>query len=172
MDMIIRTQPNSSSATAEWNGRKMACVVGRRGPMLAEDKREGDGATPLGGWKVLYGMYRADRVTKPRGGLVWRAITPEDGWCDAPDDPLYNQPVPVGYPASHEVLWRADTAYDYLVVLDHNQPVKPRMGSAVFMHVGHPGKTHTAGCVALAVEDLQQVLATLGVGDRVVIQQV
>lgn len=169
MDLIVRTQSNSPLATAEWDGRVMACLVGRSGPISAAEKREGDGATPLGRWKVLYGMYRADRVAKPAGGLVWKAITREDGWCDAPDDPLYNQFVPVGYHASHEVLWREDTAYDYIVVLDHNQPVKPAMGSAVFMHVWHPEKTHTAGCVALGVGDLQRVLATLGVGDGVVV---
>ncbi|MFZ2587046.1 MAG: L,D-transpeptidase family protein [Alphaproteobacteria bacterium] len=161
MDVIVTTQTGSPNATAEVNGQMVACIIGQHGPKPATLKREGDGCTPLGTWQVLYGFYRADRVAKPAGNLPWRALTPDDGWCDAPTDPLYNQSVPVGYPASHEVMLREDTAYDYVVVLGHNQPPVAGAGSAVFLHVWHPGKTHTAGCVALKVADMARVVASL-----------
>lgn len=158
MNILVTTTPTSPNATLEAGGQTYPCLIGRTGAKPASDKREGDGATPLGTWKVLYGLYRADRVAKPQGNLLWRPLREDDGWCDASDDPLYNQWVPAGYPASHETLWRDDTAYDYILVLNHNQPPQLSMGSAVFVHVWHPGKTHTAGCVALKVEDMHTLL--------------
>ncbi|MCP5405044.1 MAG: hypothetical protein H6922_02335 [Pseudomonadaceae bacterium] len=156
-----------SYAKAVWQGRDVDCLIGRSGALPASDKREGDGATPLGRWQVLYGFYRADRVAKPKGKLLWTPLTERDGWCDGAGDALYNQWVPVGYGASHEVMWREDAAYDYVVVLSHNQPPVDGMGSAVFLHVWREEATHTAGCVALKAEDLVGVLDELGLGDAV-----
>jgi hypothetical protein len=65
-----------------------------------------------------------------------------------------------GAVASHEVLWRDDTAYDYLGVLDYNlHPVVPHAGSAIFLHVWHPTSTVTQGCVALKAHDLTPMLS-------------
>lgn len=168
MDLQVRATIGAE-AEAEWHGRKLACRIGRSGVLPAEVKREGDGATPLGRWQVLYGFYRADRVAKPKGKLLWVPLTERDGWCDAAGDALYNQWVPAGYGASHEVMWREDAAYDYVVVLNHNQPPVAGMGSAVFLHVWREGATHTAGCVALKADDLAPILDELALGDAVVI---
>lgn len=157
----------STRAVLRANGAEYQVIVGRGGFKPAASKDEGDWATPLGTWRILYGLYRADRVAKPQGGLAWAAITPDMGWCDAPDDVLYNQPVPVGYPASHERLWREDAAYDYVLVLDHNQgPVAAGKGSAVFVHVWRDGVDHTAGCVALKAADMAQLADSLAAGTR------
>ena len=65
-------------------------------------KREGDGATPVGCWRLLQVLYRADRIRRPTTGLPARAIGPNDGWCDAPDDRNYNRLVRRPYGASAE----------------------------------------------------------------------
>lgn len=143
------------------------CALGRGG--VRRDKREGDGATPIGVWPARQLWYRRDRLTAPPAtGLPSRVITPADGWCDDPADPAYNRWVPLPYPGRHERLWRADPLYDLLVVLGYNdQPVVPGLGSAIFLHVAKPDYAATEGCVALARPDLLAVLARLGPGDEV-----
>lgn len=168
MKLCVKGRAQSSEGIATFGDKTIVVVLGRSGLIDAATKREGDGCTPLGHYKVLYGLYRPDRVPNPAEGegkhLKWLPITPELGWCDAPHDPLYNSMVPVGYAASHEMLWREDSAYDRVLVISHNLPAVPHRGSAVFVHQLHAGKTATAGCVALAPADMLTVLAA-GVGE-------
>ncbi len=145
-----------------WQGGRVRCALGRGG--VRAGKREGDGATPVGRFPLRRVLWRADRLDRPPvTGLPARPIAPDDGWCDAPDDPAYNRPVTRPYPASHETLWREDGVYDIIVVMGHNDdPVVPGLGSAVFLHVARPGWTPTEGCVALARDDLLRLLEACG----------
>lgn len=160
--MLVLVTGRPGSAVGQLTCGDLACPValGKNGVIAAADKREGDGCTPLGTYQILYGMYRPDRVPAPVDiGLRWLPLTPQLGWCDAPENAAYNNLVPVGYAASHEVLWREDTAYDRLLVISHNLPAVPGLGSAVFIHQLHEGKAYTAGCVALAATDFTALLA-------------
>ncbi len=147
---------------------RLACALGRSG--CRATKREGDGATPMGRWRLVEVLYRPDRVRRPSTRLPLRPIHPTDGWCDAPVDRNYNRGVRLPYPASTERLWREDELYDIVVVLDHN--LRPRVrghGSAIFMHVARPGYRPTEGCIALSAPDLRRVLARVGRGAVVVV---
>jgi len=136
------------------------CVYGRGGALPAHEKTEGDGATPLGRWQLRRILYRPDRLDPPASTLPVIPLRSDDGWCDAPEDPLYNRPVSLPYPASHERLWREDHVYDVIVELGHNDdPVVPFRGSAVFMHMTRPDRAPTEGCIALERDDLIEVLA-------------
>ena len=147
----------------QWRGRRFACAIGSGG--VRSNKREGDGATPAGRFPLRRVLYRADRMAPPRTALPIAPLSPQDGWCDDPGHPLYNQPLRLPHHASHEELWRGDHVYDLIVILGHNDaPVVPGLGSAVFLHVAQPDCAPTAGCVALAVGDLLAILA--GVGRR------
>lgn len=137
------------------------CGVGRSGRCVM--KREGDGASPIGVWRLVEVFYRFDRVLRPRTALPIRALRPADGWCDAVGDRNYNRRVRHPYPASAELLWRNDHLYDLVVVLSHNSsPRVQRGGSAIFMHLDRAGFAPTAGCVALTVRDLRYILAHAG----------
>ena len=137
------------------DGRSLPCSMGRGGLISADDKREGDGATPLGSWRITHGFYRPDRIAKPDCALPITALSTESGWCDDPDDPAYNRYVTRPYAASHEEMWREDGLYDLLFVTDHNaNPPVPNMGSAIFLHCRNPEGKPTAGCIAIAREDL------------------
>jgi L,D-peptidoglycan transpeptidase YkuD (ErfK/YbiS/YcfS/YnhG family) len=140
------------------------CAVGRGGLRL--DKREGDGATPIGEWPLRELLYRADRATaEPSCALSTRIIEQDDGWCDDPGDPLYNRRVKLPYAGRHERLWREDGLYDLIVVLGYNDdPPLAGRGSAIFLHVAAPDLAPTEGCVALAKGDLLTVLARLAPG--------
>ena len=147
-------------------GRAVPCALGPSGVVEAANKREGDGATPLGLWPLRRVLYRPDRGPPPRTALPTLPIAPDDGWCDDPGDPAYNRPVTLPYPASAERLWRDDGIYDLIVVLGHNDdPPVAGAGSAIFLHLARPGYPPTEGCVALARPDLEAVLALAAPGD-------
>jgi len=164
MDLIV-----SAAGEARWRELRFRCALGKGG--LKRDKREGDGATPIGAWPMRRLLYRADRMGAPATRLPAAPIAPEDGWCDDPADPAYNRPVRLPYSAGHERLWREDALYDLLVVLGHNDdPVVAGLGSAIFLHVARPDYGPTEGCVALAHADLARVLVEAAPGDRVVVE--
>ena len=95
-------------------------------------------------------------------------MTANDGWCDDPDDPKYNQHVVLPYKASHETLMREDGLYDLVVVLGYNdKPVIAGRGSAIFLHVAQPDFAPTEGCVALALDDLRDVIIESEPGDHI-----
>jgi L,D-peptidoglycan transpeptidase YkuD (ErfK/YbiS/YcfS/YnhG family) len=139
---------------------RVPCALGRSGRRAL--KREGDGATPIGRFAVQQVFYRGDRLRRPRTRLPLARLHPDDGWCDDPNDRNYNRYVRHPYPASAELLWRADHLYDLLVVIGHNH--RPRVrgaGSAVFIHVAGPGLAPTAGCIGLPLADLQRLVARM-----------
>jgi L,D-peptidoglycan transpeptidase YkuD (ErfK/YbiS/YcfS/YnhG family) len=173
LDIVVRSL--NRKATHGWltlGALRYPCALGRSGRLYR--KAEGDGGTPIGTWHLREIRYRANahpnRLVRPRignPGLGLRAIRPDDGWCDARGDRNYNREVTRPYPTSSETLWREDRLYDLILVLDHNE--RPRVqggGSAIFMHVARPGFTPTEGCIALRVDHLRRVLATLRRGTR------
>ncbi|WP_282604780.1 L,D-transpeptidase [Pelagibius sp. Alg239-R121] len=157
MDLIV--EESKLGLQARFGDRTFRCAVGRTNFIPADQKREGDGATPIGRWRMCRVLYRPDRVDKVETRLPLAEVTPKDGWCDAPEDPLYNQQIVLPYSSNHEVLWRDDQLYDVIVVLAHNsEPIEPGRGSAIFLHVARDGYKPTEGCVALARQDLLEVL--------------
>lgn len=147
---------------------RLNCRIGKAGAIDMVQGREGDAKTPLGEYHLRFGLYRADRLAKPRSNLAFRPIRNDDGWCDAPDDPAYNRFIRLPYPASHEALWRKDGAYDIILVMSHNDsPPIPNLGSAVFIHVAQPDDRNTLGCIALAPEEMVQLLPLLETGQTV-----
>lgn len=136
-----------------------ACAIGKNGYIDGADGREGDGKTPLGTYAIRYGLYREDRINLPETDIVFHALREDDGWCDAPDDPGYNRPVRLPYPASAEKLHRESSVYDVIFVLGHNDsPPESGLGSAIFIHVAREGYKPTEGCVAISAEDMLGLL--------------
>jgi L,D-peptidoglycan transpeptidase YkuD (ErfK/YbiS/YcfS/YnhG family) len=160
----IKVHSRSRTTTRGWlrvGSLLLPAALGSSG--CSTIKREGDGATPIGRWRLVKVFYRQDRLFRPRTALPIRPLRPHDGWCDAVGDRNYNRFVSHPYPASAERLWRCDEVYDVIVVLDHN--ARPRVqggGSAIFMHLARPGYTPTAGCIALSRRDLLLLLAEVG----------
>ncbi|MBX7199501.1 MAG: L,D-transpeptidase family protein [Rhodospirillaceae bacterium] len=171
VDLIVEGQPGRIHGTLRCGGVTVPCSVGRSG--LARDKHEGDGATPVGRFAIRRLLYRADRLPKPVTKLPVSEIAQDDGWCDDMAHPQYNQQVKLPFAASHEELWRADNLYDLIVVLGHNDtPVIPGLGSAVFLHVRARDGGATAGCVAIARDDLLAVLREVDTGSFIDIRTV
>ena len=152
-------------------GRKVRCALGRSGVKPAADKREGDGASPAGVWPIRRVLYRPDRGPPPATAFELQPISRHDGWCDDPQDPAYNRPVYLPYPASAEHMWLESGVYDIVVVLGHNDdPVVPGMGSCIFLHLSRPDDSPTEGCVAVPRAELEELLTTARPGDVVEIR--
>ena len=166
MHLVVTPAPDG--ARLDWGAGLKRAAIGPAG--IAIKGGEGDGITPRGSFAVREVFYRADRIPAPRTALPLRAIEPDDGWCDAPDDPSYNRLVKLPYPASAEQMWRQDHLYDLVAALGYNDdPVVAGKGSAIFLHLAKPDYAPTQGCVALAYDDLLAAIEQLQPGDRVVI---
>lgn len=134
------------------------CILGKGG--VRQDKREGDGATPIGLLPLRRVLYRADRLAAPACAVPVEPLAPDDGWCDDPQHPEYNRPIRLPHPARHERLWREDAVYDIIGVLGWNDaPVQRGRGSAIFLHLARPDGAPTEGCIALSERDLRAALA-------------
>jgi L,D-peptidoglycan transpeptidase YkuD (ErfK/YbiS/YcfS/YnhG family) len=143
-------------------------ALGRAG--IKANKREGDGATPRGAFRLKRLWWRADRHARPATLLPARRIGAGDGWCEDPSDRRYNRPVKLAPASTVDRLARADQLYDFIIEIDHN--TRPRVagrGSAVFIHVARPGFAPTAGCVALDINSLRRLLARIGPRTRIVV---
>ncbi|MGB9411638.1 MAG: L,D-transpeptidase family protein, partial [Pseudolabrys sp.] len=59
-------------------------ALGRGG--IKANKREGDGGTPRGTFRLRQLWWRADKHPRPATSLPVQRITPGDGWCEDPAD--------------------------------------------------------------------------------------
>jgi L,D-peptidoglycan transpeptidase YkuD (ErfK/YbiS/YcfS/YnhG family) len=139
-------------------GETFRAALGRGG--VRANKQEGDGATPVGVLPLRRVLYRPDRVEAPVSAVPVQPLKPTDGWCDDPARPDYNTLVDLPLDGSAEMLWRDDAIYDIIGVLGWNDhPIRPNLGSAIFLHIARPDFAPTDGCIALASDDLRRVLS-------------
>ncbi|WP_373875313.1 L,D-transpeptidase family protein [Methylobacterium trifolii] len=144
-------------------GSVIACALGAGG--IVRRKREGDGGSPHGSFRLRGGRFRPDSLGhRPATALPLRPTRAHDGWCDDPRDRRYNRPIRLPAPGvSAEAMWRADGLYDVVIDLDYNRgPIRPDRGSAIFLHVARAGYRPTEGCVALERSDLLRLLRRVG----------
>lgn len=142
----------------------LPCAIGRSGIVRA--KREGDGATPAGGHRLLYFYLRRSTPLL----ISWRPTRRDDLWCDDPRSFLYNRPLRAPTRLNHEELWRMDKLYDVVGVMDYNiRPTRRGRGSAIFFHLATDDLGPTAGCVALRPADMRRLLPRLARGAAIVV---
>lgn len=160
--LTVRARPgHPSQGFLQVGNLVFPCALGRGG--ISANKREGDGATPLGAMRILDGYFRNDQFAGGRRTkLAMKPISADLGWCEVPEDRNYNRPVKIPYGASHERMKREDRLYDACLVLDWN--ISPRLrgrGSAIFFHLARPGFTPTQGCVAVTARVMARLLPLL-----------
>lgn len=152
---------------ARFMGRRFPCAVGRSG--ITARKREGDGATPAGVWRIVEAGYRPDRILHSSLRIPAQSIGPRDIWSDDPADPSYNHWIrAVSHPFSHERLRRADPLYDLVLISDWNWPdARPGRGSAIFIHQWRRPRCPTEGCIAFSRQDLAWIARHWGRRSRI-----
>lgn len=133
---------------------------GRSG--LLEDRREGDGTTPVGDFALplAFGIRE-----NPGTALPWKDVTEHAYWADAGNAWTESeQPVPGEHLASY------DPQYRYAVFIAYNaDPFIPGKGSAIFLHVKNDADWKTAGCVSVTEKNMIRLLQSLRPGARMLI---
>lgn len=135
-------------------------ALGRSG--ISTRKREGDGATPAGQFRIMHGFFRAGRCARVPSLLPLLVMRTTDAWCDDPTSGLYNRQVLAGHRSHHECLWRSDEIYDVVITTSHN--LKARVcgaGSAIFFHIARDDYSPTQGCIAISATDMRRLLPRL-----------
>ena len=139
--------------------------VGRNG--VSANRREGDGTTPAGTFRIGATMYGVE--PNPGVRFRYRRLRCGDWWVEDPRSPAYNtfQHVPCGQRPPFRIvsngMWQEPTAYAHLAVIEFNmRPVVPGRGSGIFLHVKKDGPTN--GCVSIGRAELVSVLRWLRPG--------
>ena len=131
---------------------------------LRRNRREGDGTTPIGTFRIHATMYG----NEPNPGVRFRYVRLRcgDWWVEDPRSPDYNTFQRVGcgrrppFRVTTPDMSKDRRAYPYLAVVEFNMhPVVPGRGSGIFLHAqtGRP----TNGCISLRRRDLVGVLRWL-----------
>ncbi|MRR17299.1 MAG: hypothetical protein EG826_12670 [Deltaproteobacteria bacterium] len=148
---------------SEWRRARppVNAVIGRNGFAPPGEKREGDGRTPSGVYRLgtVFG-YADSAATK----MPYRRAGADDLWVDDVQAADYNRWVKQTETraTSFEKMRRDDDLYKYGIVIEYNtDPVVKGYGSAIFMHVWAGARSTTAGCVAVSEEDIVSILAWL-----------
>jgi L,D-peptidoglycan transpeptidase YkuD (ErfK/YbiS/YcfS/YnhG family) len=163
---LLRVRPLAGSRASGWltaGPLRIPCALGPAGIVRA--KREGDGGTPAGRFRLLWGYYRPDRLRPSASGIPLRAMKRDQGWCEDPSSPRYNRPVRLPAADCTDRMWRDDHLYDLTFVLDQNFSSRARgRGSAIFFHLARPGLTPTVGCVAISLFDMRKLAPRMARG--------
>ena len=144
---------------------KFKCSIGKKG--LKSKKKERDNCTPIGVFKIGKVYYRADRIKKPDTILKTKKITKNMGWCDDPYNKNYNKEIILNRKNKGEKLFRKDSIYDILIVIEYNtKKIQPLKGSAIFIHITKNYKP-TQGCIALKKNDLLILLRIIDKNSKI-----
>ena len=162
---FLRVFPNpnqGSKGTISFAGQTISCTLGKGGVRPEAIKIEGDGATPAGLFYARALYYRPDRISSVNCKISKKPLTQKSGWCDDPECVDYNRPVHLPHASRCETLWRNDHVYDLILMIGYNEkPTIPEKGSAIFFHIARENFAATEGCVALAKDNLLEILKAL-----------
>ena len=143
----------NKSGYLKYRNLKFKCALGECG--ISNKKIEGDKITPRGTFDIIKIYYRSDRIKKLSSKLKLIKITKKMGWCDDPKSRKYNHLIKLPYKYSYEILYKKESIYDLILVLNYNmRPTIKNKGSAIFIHVAKKNYKKTAGCIALKKADL------------------
>ena len=162
--MSVRVKKNYLT----FKDNKFQCSIGRSG--FSENKKEGDGFTPVGTFYIDNIYYRADKIENLNTKIKKIIINESDGWCDDPIQKKYNQLIQFPCNFSAEKLYRDDSLYDLVCVLNYNNnPIIPGLGSAIFIHIAKDDYEPTEGCVALKQADLLYLLSLIDYNTKIIL---
>ena len=141
------------SGYLQYKNLKFRCALGKAG--IKKKEKEGDDITPKGIFKITRIYYRADKINNITTSIKKVKIKKNMGWCDDPTSNFYNKEIKLPSKYSHEKLYRKDSLYDLVLVLNYNtNPIIKNKGSAIFLHIARDSYKRTKGCIALKKKHL------------------
>jgi L,D-peptidoglycan transpeptidase YkuD (ErfK/YbiS/YcfS/YnhG family) len=177
------------SINDQWKavGEKISIVVGRNGMAWGKGlhgaaigegpvKREGDGRSPAGVFSLssAFGYAPREQVGEVKLPYIQAVSTLE--CVDDPQSAHYNRIIDRGAVEnpdwkSSERMRRDDDQYRWGVVVDHNADGAPGRGSCVFLHIWEAPRKGTAGCTAMDLSSMEDLLRRLDAKKRLVLVQ-
>jgi L,D-peptidoglycan transpeptidase YkuD (ErfK/YbiS/YcfS/YnhG family) len=159
--------------------RATPALLGSRGLVPADERRQGTGTTPAGTFGIVSAF---GRKADPGTSLDYIQVDRNDAWTYNPAFPAtYNvfQDAPrswAGFGRYVERLWGYGLQYNYVAVMDYNLPDGPirtgadgirraanpadtTAGGGIFLHVSNG--TRTAGCIAIDESAMRRVMQWL-----------
>ena len=147
---------------------KFKCALGKAG--IGKKKLEGDQITPKGTYKIVKIYFRKDRLKKISSKFKLIEIKKNMGWCDDPKSKKYNQLIKLPSQYSHENLYRKNSIYDLILVLNYNMnPIIKNKGSAIFIHIANKKFKNTEGCIAIEKKNLVRLVKIINKRTQVII---
>jgi D-alanyl-D-alanine dipeptidase len=168
-------------------GEKIPIVVGRNGMAWGRGlhgdaigegpvKQEGDGRAPAGVFSLslAFGYAPPEQAGNVKLPYVQAIATLE--CVDDPQSAHYNRIIDRGAVEnpdwkSSERMRRDDDQYRWGVVVDHNAQGAPGCGSCVFLHIWEAPRKGTAGCTAMDLSSMEELLRRLDAKKRPMLVQ-
>ena len=148
------------SGYLQYKNLKFRCALGKAG--IKKKEKEGDNVTPKGIFKITSMYYRPDKIKNIITAVKKIKIKKNIGWCDDPNSHFYNQQISLPNKFGHEKLYRNDSLYDLILVLNYNvNPIIKNKGSAIFIHVAKKNYKKTKGCIALKKKHLIELISKI-----------
>ena len=166
--VVFSETPQSNTATLvplEKKGRKWVAVsapisagIGRNGFAAPGFKREGDGQSPTGLFR-LGQLFSYDKEVNTR--MPYMQTNADDKWIDDPASPDYNRYIRgETKAASYENLKISSDEYKRCMVIEYNMnPAVKGLGSAIFLHLSfNDAPNPSSGCVVVTLQNMEQLL--------------
>ena len=139
---------------------KTLAYIGKNG--ITTDKKEGDGKTPVGEFKlgIILSMY--EQINNKNGKKTLK-INKDMYWVDDYESKYYNMLVDVGKIRkdfnSAEHLIDFPIQYEYLIEINANPNNIPKKGSAIFLHCAN--NKPTLGCIAVDRNIMKKIVENI-----------
>lgn len=153
------------------NDIETTAYLGKNG--VTRDKKEGDGKTPIGEFKlgIILGIHPNEEIAN---GIKseYIQITEDMYWIDDPKSKYYNKLVNISKVEkdwnSAEHLIDYPIQYEYLIEIKTNPKNIPGKGSAIFLHCTN--NKPTEGCIAIDRENMKKLIEIINKQTKIAIQ--
>lgn len=136
-------------------------------PGVGPQKREGDGRSPAGAFRLTQAFGKAETLPPESAGLPYVKSLSTSYCVEDTRSALYNQMVDSSRVAAPSwqrwsAMLRPDGLFDWGIVVEQNAPdIKKAAGSCVFLHIWRGVHRPTSGCTSMAQHELEEVLRWL-----------
>jgi L,D-peptidoglycan transpeptidase YkuD (ErfK/YbiS/YcfS/YnhG family) len=142
---------------------------GLHAPQDGPQKKEGDGRSPAGVFRIGAAFGYEPAITS---ALAYRQSSGSDFCIDVSGSPLYNRIVDAKVvggaavagstePMRRDLHANGDVRYKIGFVIEHNADAAPQGGSCIFAHLWRAAGEPTSGCTSMDEHALRALLAWL-----------
>ena len=119
-------------------------------------------------FKIKFVFYRKDRIKKLNTKLRKFPINRSMGWCNDSRSKKYNKLITIPFKYKYERFYKKENIYDSILVLNYNMnPIKKKLGSAIFIHIAKNNYKATEGCVAIKKNKLLWLLKNINTKTKI-----